>query len=156
MSNYNNVLKFLGESIIDNIAINIEKNSHEIYNFIAEYLNITLDIEKYLVSENTKQIVARDNGTIVGAIIFNINNNKAHISYAAVSTEMRNNGINKKMLSALEEYCKNNGIIMLTSNIRAGNIASLTSRLNSGFQINHNYDLKYPDGEKKLPMFKKL
>ena len=55
-----------------------------------------------------------------------------------------------------KKIAKNNNVQVITSNVRESNLSSLNSLLNSGFQINKNYELYYPDGERKLPLFKKI
>jgi hypothetical protein len=56
----------------------------------------------------------------------------------------------------IEKFGIENDVNIITSNVRKNNLPSLKSLLKSGFVINKNYDLYYPDGEKKIPLFKKL
>jgi ribosomal protein S18 acetylase RimI-like enzyme len=78
---------------------------------------------------------------------------KIHMNYSAVDDAYRNKGINKKMKLKIIETGKQNGCTLITSNVRESNISSLKSQLSVGFKINDRADLKYPDGEKKIPLY---
>ena len=54
------------------------------------------------------------------------------------------------------EIAKVNNVHLITSNVRYSNKSSIKSLLNSGFNVNYNANLKYPDGEKKLSLYIKL
>ena len=137
------------------IIIKQEKKTNETYNFIKKYLDV-IDIDSYINNHNLYQVVVRYDNEIIGIRIFRMNDGKIHLNYSAVIPEFRKMGLNKKMLNEIEKIGISNGVNVITSNVRESNIYSLKSLLGSGFQINTNYDLKYPDGEKKIPLFKRL
>ena len=137
------------------IIIKQEEKTNETYDFIRQYLDV-IDFDSYINNNNLYQVVARYDNSIIGIRIFRMNDGKIHLNYSAVIPEFRNKGLNKKMFNEIEKIGILNNVNIITSNVRESNISSLKSLLGSGFQINKNYDLKYPDGEKKLPLFKRL
>ena len=137
------------------IIIKQEEKTNETYDFIKQYLDV-IDFDSYINNHNLYQVVARYDNSIIGIRIFRMNDGKIHLNYSAVIPEFRNKGLNKKMFNEIEKIGILNNVNIITSNVRESNISSLKSLLGSGFQINKNYDLKYPDGEKKLPLFKRL
>jgi len=137
------------------LTIEIENKNMETYNFVSKYLDI-ISFSDYIRNENLYQVVARKKGEIVGVRIFRMEEDKIHLNYSSVIEQERNNGINRRMLNSIEKFGIKNGVRTITSNVRESNLSSLKSLLNSGFFINKNYDLYYPDGEKKIPLFKKL
>ena len=60
------------------------------------------------------------------------------------------------MYSKIEEIAIEMGVNIITSNVRESNKSSLNSLLKCGFSINDRVELTYPDGEKKIPLFKRL
>lgn len=139
----------------NDIIIKQEEKTNETYDFIKQYLDV-IDFDSYINNNNLYQVVARYDNSIIGIRIFRMNDGKIHLNYSAVIPEFRNKGLNKKMFNEIEKIGISNSVNIITSNVRESNISSLRSLLWSGFQINKNYDLKYPDGEKKLPLFKRL
>ena len=135
--------------------IEIEKKTSNSYNFVSKYLNI-ISFDDYINNENLYQVVARKNNKIVGVRIFRMKESKIHLNYSVVDIQERNKALNRKMLLKIEKYAIKNKVNIITSNVRKSNIASLNSLLKSGFTINQNYDLYYTDGEKKIPLFKKI
>jgi L-amino acid N-acyltransferase YncA len=75
------------------------------------------------------------------------------MNYSSVDETYRNQGINKKMMLKIIEIGKENGCIVITSNIRQSNLSSLKSQQAVGFKVNDRFDLTYPDGEKKIPLY---
>lgn len=137
------------------ILIKREEKTKETYDFIKQYLDV-IEFDNYINNNNLYQVVARYNNLIIGIRIFKMSDGKIHLNYSAVIPEFRNKGLNKKMFNVIEKIGISNEVSVITSNVRESNIKSLKSLLGSGFQINKNYDLKYPDGEKKIPLFKRL
>jgi hypothetical protein len=60
------------------------------------------------------------------------------------------------MFNLIKNIAEKNDILLITVNVREGDKDSLNSLLKSGFQINTNVDLKYADGEKKIPLYLKF
>lgn len=149
------IKSFLEHNISDDIIIELEEKTKETYDFIKKFLDV-IAFDNYMSNKNLYQVVVRYNNSIIGIRIFRMADGKIHLNYSAVDPEFRNRGLNKKMLNEIEKIAISNGINIMTSNVRESNISSLRSLLGSGFQINKNYDLKYPDGEKKIPLFKRL
>lgn len=145
----------LNMSDVSDIIIKQEEKTNETYEFINQYLDV-IDFDSYINNNNLYQVVARYDNSIIGIRIFRMNDGKIHLNYSAVIPEFRNKGLNKKMFNEIEKIGISNNVNIITSNVRESNISSLKSLLGSGFQINKNYDLKYPDGEKKIPLFKRL
>ena len=59
-------------------------------------------------------------------------------------------------IDVIFDIASKNNVSIITSNVRESNKASMKSLLASGFELNDRVELFYPDGEKKLPFFKKL
>ena len=137
------------------ILIKLEDKSLETYQFIQKYLDV-IEFQNYIDNPNLYQIVARDLDQIIGLIIYKMKDGKIHINYTAVDSSRRLEGINTKMLQEIERIANDNNISVITTNVRSGNQSSINSFIKSGFQINTNYDLYYPDGERKIPLFKRL
>lgn len=124
------------------------------YDFIKSYLNV-ISYEDYIVNENLYQVGCFSGGELVGLMIFRMGD-KIHLNYTAVLDEFRGVGINGMMLSEIEKIGVDNGVSMITSNIRKRNVSSLRSLLKCGFSINDRVDLRYPDGERKIALYKKI
>jgi len=137
------------------IQIKLEDKSLETWNFIKQYLDV-LDFNTYMENSNLYQVVARSLDDIVGVSIFKMKDGKIHINYSAVVEEKRSRGLNVEMTSEIEKIAKENNVEVITTNVRESNPASINSYLKSGFKINTNYSLSYPDGEKKIALFKRL
>lgn len=149
-------IKKLNENKLDNLSIEISDKSKEIYDFISSYLNL-IDFESYFNNENLYNIAVYDQQKIIAANIFRMKDGKIHLNYSAVNPNYRNIGVNKLMKKYIVKFAKQNNCSVITANVRKSNIKSLKSLLNSGFNINTNYnDLKYPDGEEKIALFLKL
>ena len=125
------------------------------YDFIKSYLNV-ISYEDYIVNDNLYQVGCFSGGELVGLMIFRMRGDKIHLNYTAVLDEFRGVGINGMMLSEIEKIGVDNGVSMITSNVREGNVSSLRSLLKCGFSINDRVDLRYPDGEIKIALYKKL
>ena len=125
------------------------------YNFIKSYLNV-ISYEDYIVNENLYQVGCFSGDELIGLMIFRMVGDKIHLNYTAVLDEFRGLGINGMMLSEIEKIGVDNGVSMITSNVREGNVSSLRSLLKCGFSINDRVDLRYPDGERKVALYKKL
>lgn len=129
--------------------------SKESYNFVSKHLDM-IDYESYINNENLYQICVYDKDKLVGVSIFRMKDGKIHMNYSSVDVDYRNKGINKKMKMKIIDIGRKNDCSIITSNVRASNLASLKSQLDVGFQINDKVDLTYPDGEKKLPLYLRL
>jgi ribosomal protein S18 acetylase RimI-like enzyme len=125
------------------------------YDFIKSYLNV-ISYEDYIVNDNLYQVGCFSDGGLVGLMIFRMVGDKIHLNYTAVLDEFRGGGINGMMLSEIEKIGVDNGVSMITSNVRESNVSSLRSLLKCGFSINDRVDLRYPDGERKIALYKKL
>lgn len=125
------------------------------YDFIKSYLNV-ISYEDYIVNDNLYQVGCFSGGELVGLMIFRMLGDKIHLNYTAVLDEFRGGGINGMMLSEIEKIGVENGVSMITSNVRESNVSSLRSLLKCGFSINDRVDLRYPDGEIKIALYKKL
>jgi ribosomal protein S18 acetylase RimI-like enzyme len=145
----------LNESNVNDIFIKIEDKNKDTYNFISKYLDV-ISFNDYISNDNLYQAVARKGDEIVGVRIFRMKDGKIHLNYSAITERERNKGLNRKLLKVIEDFAIKNGVNIMTSNVRKSNLSSLNSLLKSDFIINKNYDLYYPDGEKKIPLFKKL
>ncbi len=140
---------------IENIIITECEKSKDSYDFVSKYLNI-FDYDSYINNENLYQVCAFDNDKLIGVSIFRMKDSKIHLNYSAVDESYRNKGINKKMKIKIIEIGKENNCTLITSNVRQSNIASIKSQQALGFKINDRVDLKYPDGEKKIPLYLNL
>jgi ribosomal protein S18 acetylase RimI-like enzyme len=129
--------------------------SKECWDFISRYLNV-ISYDDYINNENLYQVGIFLDGEMVGLRIFRMKDGKIHLNYSAVSEEYRGKGLNVQMFKKIEEIGKSNGVTMITSNVRVSNKSSLNSLLSCGFSINDRVDLSYPDGEKKIALFKRI
>jgi len=136
------------------VSIQICEKSKETYGFILKYLNNIISFGGYMDNENLYQVCAYDNSELIGIRLFRMKDRKVHLNYSVVSESHRNMGINKKMAEKIFEISENNGVELITSNVRESNIYSIKSLLSSGFQINDKVVRYYDDGEKKISLFK--
>lgn len=60
------------------------------------------------------------------------------------------------MFDKIYEIALDNNVTVITSNVRESNKSSFNSLIKSGFEVNNNVNLFYPDGEKKIALFKKI
>lgn len=136
-----------------NITIKECPKSKEAYDLVEKYLN-PIKFESYINNEDLYQICAYDGDSLVGVSIFRMKDGKMHITYDVVDESHRNMGINRKMKLRVIEIAKENGCTLITANVRESNLVSLKSHQNLGFKINHKVqDLKYKNGEKKIPLY---
>jgi len=149
------IKNFLEHLKFNDIYIEMTEKSRETYEFISKYLNV-MNFDDYMNNDNLYQVVAYKEGEIVGVRIFKMKDDKIHLNYSAVIPSERNKELNKKMFDEIEKIGIKNNVSLITSNVRESNKPSLKSLLKSGFTINKNYELYYPDGEKKIPLFKKI
>lgn len=129
--------------------------SKETYDFVASEFKI-FPYENYISNENLYQVCCYSDDKLVGVRIFLMKEGKIHLNYTVVSESYRNKGINREMFDIIFDIASKNDISIITSNVRESNKASMKSLLASGFEVNDNVELFYPDGEKKIPFFKKL
>jgi ribosomal protein S18 acetylase RimI-like enzyme len=143
--------EFVNESF-NNIEIVECEKSRESYDFVSNYLDI-IDFESYINNQNLYQVCAYENNILIGVSIFKMYDGKIHMNYGVVDANYRNVGINKKMKLKIIEIGKENNCSLITANVRESNIPSLRSLESVGFEINNKVDLRYPDGEKKIPLY---
>jgi ribosomal protein S18 acetylase RimI-like enzyme len=141
--------------LFNQLEVKLCNKSKESYDFISEYLDL-ITFEDYISNNNLHQVGVYYSGKLVALRIFRIRDGKMHLNYSAVDPEYRNRGINQLMFNKIIEVAKSHNITIITSNVRESNAKSLKSLLGSGFQINDEVYLYYPDGEKKIPLFYKL
>ena len=140
---------------VENIKYSLCDKSKETYDFVASEFEI-LPYDKYISNDNLYQVCCYIDNKLIGVRIFLMKNSKIHLNYTVVSGSYRNIGINRKMFDVVFDVANKNNISVITSNVRESNKASIKSLLASGFELNDRVELFYPDGEKKLPFFKKL
>ncbi len=137
----------------DNILYSIVGGSKENFEFLSNFDAIP-SIESYLSSPRIKIVEARLNDELIACSMFVLKENSVHLNYTFVIDSYRNKGVNQGLKKTLVDWCSKNGYAKITCNVRESNIPSLSSLIKSGFNINTNYnDLKYPDGEKKIPLY---
>ena len=146
--------KFL-ESLKNVYLISCPKNEDS-YHFLESHLKSIISKYDYINNENLFQVCAFDNKKLVGVRCFRMKDGKLHLNYSVVDSGYRKIGINQRMFNLIKNIAEKNDIQLITVNVRESNKESLNSLLKSGFQINTNVDLKYPDGEKKIPLYFKL
>ena len=140
---------------IENIKCSLCDKSKETYDFVSSEFEI-LPYDKYISNDNLYQVCCYVDNKLVGVRIFLMKEGKIHLNYTVVSSSYRNLGINRKMFDVIFDVANKNNVSIVTSNVRESNKASIKSLLASGFELNDRVELFYPDGEKKLPFFKKL
>lgn len=147
-------IKNINENFNSNdLSVKICDKSKEIYEFISKYLHV-MDFDSYINNENLYNVCVYDNNILIATDIFRMKDGKIHLNYSAVDEKYRNKGINKMMKYFIIDFAKKNNCTVITANVRESNIASINSFLSTGFTMNTKYDdLKYPDGEKKIPFF---
>ncbi|MDR3596551.1 ribosomal protein S18-alanine N-acetyltransferase [Clostridium sp.] len=77
-----------------------------------------------LTNPVAKYFVAKVDNKVIGFAGTWIVLDEAHITNIAVHPDHRNNGIASKLLKELINYCKNNGCIAYTLEVRSGNKAA--------------------------------
>lgn len=143
------------ESISTSVDVRLIDKDQLTYDFISQHLNV-IGYDEYINNENLYQVGAFLEGVLIGIRIFRMKDGKIHLNYSAVLNEFRGQGINTIMYSKIEEIAIEMGVNIITSNVRESNKSSLNSLLKCGFSINDRVELTYPDGEKKIPLFKRL
>ena len=138
------------------IIVDLEDKSTEHYDFLSKYLTIPFSVEDFYNNSKIEIVTARTTNKLVGVFLFVLNNNRIHMNYTAVDEKYRNKGINGKMMKFIINYAKEDGIEMITGNVRKSNEYSIKTMLSSGFQVNDKAIGKYPDGEEKIPLYLKL
>jgi GNAT superfamily N-acetyltransferase len=148
-------LKKYNESNTSEFICKEVDKSKECWDFISRYLNV-ISYNDYIINDNLYQVGIFLNGEMVGLRIFRMKDGKIHLNYSAVIELYRGKGLNVQMFKKIEDIGRSNGVTMITSNVRFSNKSSLNSLLRCGFSINDRVDLSYPDGEKKIALFKRL
>ena len=146
--------KFL-ESLKNIEVVRCQKNEDS-YHFLEKHLKNIISKNDYINNENLFQVCGYDGGKLISVRCFKMKDNKIHLNYSAVDENYRKFGINQRMFNLIKQIAQKNDIHLITVNVRGSNKDSLNSLLKSGFQINNSVDLKYPDGEKKIPLYFKL
>lgn len=124
------------------------------HSFLNKYFDDFIPLESYTNNDNYKVIEIRDsNNRIIACNFFVIKTDSIHINATAIINTHRKIGINQEIKNVLIEYCKNKNIKKITCNVRESNLNSLNSLLHTGFIINTNANLFYPDGEKKISLY---
>lgn len=147
-------IKFL-ESLKD-INIIQSPKTDDSYHFLESHLKSIISKEDYINNESLLQVCAFFDKKLVGVRCFRMKDGKIHLNYSAVDVDYRKTGINQGMFNTIRNIAEKNDIQLITVNVRESNVNSLKSLLKSGFQINTNAELKYPDGEKKIALYFKL
>ena len=148
--------QFVNESLSQNYRYEFDKKSEEVFQFINNYLITEYDLKEYLNSKTTHQLSVYDGDKLIGASIFEMEIPKIHNSYCAVLEQYRNKGINKNILLKLIQFGKENGCNQFTAYVREDNIQSLKSHMSIGMIVEDEFDGRYPDGDKKLLLYKML
>ena len=138
-----------------NSSVRLIDKDQTTYDFISSYLNV-ISYDDYITNQNLYQVGYFINDELVGLRIFRMLDGKIHLNYSAVSEDYRGGGLNVEMFKKIEEIGRSNGVSLITSNVRESNVSSLKSLLKCGFNINDRVDLRYPDGERKLALYKRL
>jgi ribosomal protein S18 acetylase RimI-like enzyme len=148
-------MKYLKSFNESNSLVRLIDKDQTTYDFISSYLNV-ISYRDYITNQNLYQVGCFINDELVGLRIFRMLDGKIHLNYSAVSEDYRGGGLNVEMFKKIEEIGRSNGVNMITSNVRESNVSSLKSLLKCGFSINDRVDLRYPDGERKIALYKKL
>ena len=148
-------MKYLKSFNESNSSVRLIDKDQTTYDFISSYLNV-VSYDDYIVNDNLYQVGCFSDGELVGLSIFKMVGDKIHLNYSVVSEDYRGGGLNIEMFKKIEEIGRSNGVSLITSNVRESNVSSLKSLLKCGFSINDRVDLRYPDGERKIALYKKL
>jgi len=148
-------MKYLKSFNESNSSVRLIDKDQTTYDFISSYLNV-ISYDDYITNQNLYQVGYFINDELVGLRIFRMLDGKIHLNYSAVSDKFKGSGINSIMYLEIEEIGRSNGVSLITSNVRESNVSSLKSLLKCGFSINDRVDLRYPDGERKIALFKRL
>lgn len=124
----NIIIDFMKEEDIDEI-LDISALSFSICWSKNSYLQeLTNPVAKYLV--------AKINNKVVGFVGTWIVLDESHITNIAVHPNHREQGIASKLLEELLNYCKNQGCISYTLEVRSSNIAAQSLYEKHGFKQN--------------------
>ena len=148
-------MKYLKSFNESNSSVRLIDKDQTTYDFISSYLNV-ISYDDYIVNDNLYQVGCFINDELVGLRIFRMLDGKIHLNYSVVSEDYRGGGLNVEMFKKIEEIGRSNGVSLITSNVRESNVSSLKSLLKCGFSINDRVDLMYPDGERKIALYKRL
>jgi len=148
-------MKYLKSFNESNTSVRLIDKDQTTYDFISSYLNV-ISYDDYITNQNLYQVGYFINDELVGLRIFRMLDGKIHLNYSAVSEEFRGSEINSIMYLEIEKIGRSNGVSLITSNVRESNVSSLKSLLKCGFNINDRVDLRYPDGERKIALYKRL
>lgn len=132
----------------------IKNTTIDNHSFLNKYFDDFIPIELYLNKDNYKTVeVTNKNDEIVACNFFVVKGDLVHINATAIDDKYQKMGINQNIKKILINYCKENNIKKITCNVRESNKNSLNSLIHTGFIINYNVDLFYPDGEKKIALY---
>ena len=148
-------MKYLKSFNESNSSVRLIDKDQTTYDFISSYLNV-ISYDDYIVNDNLYQVGYFINDELVGLRIFRMLDGKIHLNYSVVSEDYRGGGLNVEMFKKIEEIGRSNVVSLITSNVRESNVSSLKSLLKCGFSINDRVDLRYPDGERKIALYKRL
>ncbi len=148
-------MKYLKRFNESNSSVRLIDKDQTTYDFISSYLDV-ISYRDYITNQNLYQVGYFVNDELVGLRIFRMLDGKIHLNYSAVSDKFRGSGINSIMYLEIEKIGRSNGVSLITSNVRESNVSSLKSLLKCGFSINDRVDLRYPDGERKIALYKRL
>lgn len=148
-------MKYLKRFNESNSSVRLLDKDQTTYDFISSYLDV-ISYRDYITNQNLYQVGYFINDELVGLRIFRMLDGKIHLNYSAVSDKFRGSGINSIMYLEIEKIGRYNGVSLITSNVRESNVSSLKSLLKCGFSINDRVDLRYPDGERKIALYKRL
>jgi ribosomal protein S18 acetylase RimI-like enzyme len=148
-------MKYLKRFNESNSSVRLLDKDQTTYDFISSYLDV-ISYRDYITNQNLYQVGYFINDELVGLRIFRMLDGKIHLNYSAVSDKFRGSGINSIMYLEIEKIGRSNGVSLITSNVRESNVSSLKSLLKCGFSINDRVDLRYPDGERKIALYKRL
>jgi ribosomal protein S18 acetylase RimI-like enzyme len=148
-------MKYLKSFNESNSSVRLIDKDQTTYDFISSYLNV-ISYDDYITNQNLYQVGYFINDELVGLRIFRMKDGKIHLNYSAVSEDYRGGGLNVEMFKKIEDIGRSNGVSLITSNVREINVSSLKSLLKCGFNINDRVDLRYPDGERKIALYKRL
>ena len=149
-------LSFIKENKLNDLIYEIKHKDEEGYDFINSYLSTDFSFDEYLKNDRYYQLGVYDNNRMVACSIFEINGNRIHNCYSAVSSNYRNRGINKNMLLELIKFGKEKKCNIITAYIRENNISSIKSHESVGMINDDDFEDRYTDGDKKLQFYKYL
>lgn len=126
------------------------------YEFLSNKYDLPFKINEYINNNKLYQVNVLCDNDLVAICIFKLDNNRIHINYTYIINILQGKGVNNLILNKLYEFSISKSVNLITVNLRESNIFSKKSFLKNGFIINDKVELFYPDGEKKIPLFKKI